>query len=52
MQQWSTDEYNACLEGIRLKFIQNPPLLQVLKVTGTKVIIEASTDKLWGTGIG
>ena len=33
-------------------FVQNPLLLQMLKATGNKVIVEASTDKLWGTGVG
>ena len=51
MQRWSTDGYDICLEGIRSKFVQNPPLLQMLKATGSKLIVEASTDKLWGTGI-
>ena len=51
MQRWSTDGYNICHEGIKAKFVQNPLLLQMLKSTGTKVIVEASPDKLWGTGI-
>ena len=36
---------------VRSKFVQNPPLLQMLKATGDKLFVEASTDKLWGTGI-
>ena len=52
MQKWSTEGYNICQEGIKSKFAQNPLLLQMLKATGQKVIVEASTDKLWGTGIG
>ena len=52
MHKWSTEGYNICHEGIKSKFVQNPLLLQMLKATGDKVIVEASTDKLWGTGIG
>ena len=51
MQKWSTEGYAVCLDGIRCKFMQNPLLLQMLKATGNKIIVEASTDKLWGTGI-
>ena len=52
MQKWSTEGYDICHEGIKSKFMQNPLLLQMLKATGNKVIVEASTDKLWGTGVG
>ena len=52
MQKWSTEGYDICHEGIKSKFIQNPLLLQMLKATGKKVIVEASTDKLWGTRVG
>ena len=52
MQKWLTEGYDICHEGIKSKFVQNPLLLQMLKATGKKVIVEASTDKLWGTGVG
>ena len=52
MQKWSTEGYDICHEGIKSKFVQNPLLIQMLKATGHKLIVEASTDKLWGTGIG
>ena len=51
MHKLSTEGYNICHEGIKSKFVQNPLLLQMLKVTGDKVIVEASTDKLWGTHV-
>ena len=51
MQKWSTEGYDICHEGVKSKFTQNPLLLQMLKATGQKVIVEASTDKLWGTSI-
>ena len=40
-----------CLEGIRAKFVQNLPLLNMLKSTEPKVIVESSLDKLWGIGV-
>ena len=43
MQKWSTEGYDICHEGIKSKFAQNPLLLQMLKATGQKVIVEAST---------
>ena len=52
MQKWSNKGYTICQEGIKCKFVQNPLLLQMLKAAGNKVIIEASLDKLWGTGVG
>ena len=47
----NTNVSNKSHEGIKSKFVQNPLLLQMLKATGKKVIVEASTDKLWGTGV-
>ena len=51
MQKWSTEGYAVCFDGIRCNFMQNPLLMQMLKATDNKIIVEASTDKLWGTGI-
>ena len=50
-QKWRDDGYDICLDGIKEKFLQNPPLLQVLKTTKAKLLVEASMDKQWGTGI-
>ena len=33
------------------KFLQNPPLLAMLKTTSPKILAEAMTDHLWVTGI-
>ena len=51
MKKWSTDGYAVCQEGIKCKFMQNPLLLQMLKSTGNKTIIEASMDKLGELGL-
>ena len=40
-----------CLEGVRAKFHQNPSLMQMLKSTESKLVVEATTDRTWGTGI-
>ena len=49
--KWKNEGYDLCLEGIRAKFVQNPPLLNMLKSTEPKVIVEFSLDRLWGTGV-
>ena len=43
--------YELCEKGIREKFIQNTPLLEMLKNTESLILTEASKDKIWGTGI-
>ena len=49
--QWINKDLEICNRGIREKFIQNTPLLEMLKTTAPKSIAEASYDKLLGTGI-
>ena len=49
--RWQTEGYNECLLGIREKFIQNKPLMDMLKLTQPKLIVESTLDKLWGTSI-
>ena len=51
MKRWSADGYSMSLDGIREKFVQNPSLLCMLKATAPKLLIEASSDRLWGTGV-
>ena len=51
MQQWEENGYDLCIEGIRAKFHQNHNLMMILKSTRTKIIVEATRDHLWGTGI-
>ena len=51
-QWWRTDSYDICLGGITEKFLQNPPkILQMLKATKPKMLVEATLDKQWGTGV-
>ena len=51
VQCWMKEGYELCEKGIREKFIQNTPLLEMLKNTGSLIFAEASKDKTWGTGI-
>ena len=51
VQHWIKEGYEPCKKGIREKFIQNTPLLEMLKNTGSLILAEASKDKTWGTGI-
>ena len=50
-QRWKTEGYGECLLGIRAKFIQNKPLMDMLKLTQPKIIVESTLDKLWKTSI-
>ena len=50
-EKWMNMGYELCFDGIREKFLQNPPLLSMLKTTSPKILAEATTDRLWGTGI-
>ena len=43
--------YDLCFDGVREKFVQNPPLLALLKTTSPKILAEATLDRLTGTGI-
>ena len=47
-EKWQSDGYEG---GVCEKFIQNQPLLQLLKTMSPKILAEATTDRLWGTGI-
>ena len=50
-QNWVDSIKTLCIDGIRAKFEQNPPLLRALLSTGDKTIVESSKDDVWGTGI-
>ena len=50
-EKWRNEGFNLCLDGSRAKFTQNKDLIAMLKTTEPKLLIEASNDKLWGTGI-
>ena len=50
--RWKLDGYHKCEPGIMAKFDQNPLLKSMLLSTKPKLLVEASTDTLWGTGVG
>ena len=50
-EKWTNIGYEICFDGICEKFLQNPPLLSMLKMTTPKILAEATQDRLWGTGI-
>ena len=51
MQQWIPKIKELCEPGILAKFLQNPPLLNLLLSTLDKELVECSYDKVWGNGI-
>ena len=50
-QKWRDCSYDLCVDGLKEKFLQNPPLLQMLKTTSPRLVVEASVDRQWGTGV-
>ena len=50
-EKWQDEGYDLCFDRVREKFVQNPPLLALLKSTAPKILAEATLDRLWGTGI-
>ena len=50
--RWKLDGYEKCVTGIMAKFDQNPLPKSMLLSTKPRLLVEATTDKLWGTGVG
>lgn len=49
---WDRHKYNIVLEGLAMKFKQDPALARYLLGTGNAVLVEASPyDKVWGIGL-
>jgi len=42
--------YDTCRNALLAKFAQNEELKQILISTGTKIIVEAARDEVWGIG--
>lgn len=50
-QVWSRVRFDHMLDGLRMKFNQNPQLAQMLLATGDVQLYEASpVDRIWGIG--
>ena len=50
--RWQNEGFEICFEGIKAKFVQNGNLLKMLKTMTPLTLVEASTDRVWGTGVG
>ena len=52
INRWELVAGDICQPDIRAKFFQNPPAMDTLiSKTGSKTIVECTSDRLWGTGI-
>ena len=52
VDKWDMVAGELCQPGIQSKFLQNPPVMDMLLwKTGHKTIVECTSDRLWGTGI-
>ena len=49
--KWDENAKTLYHKGIAEKFRQNPRLMEALSNTGSKVIVESASNKLWGTGV-
>ena len=50
-QTWEESAKSICYDGIKLKFVQNPWLRNLLLSTNDDILGEATYDKFWGTGV-
>jgi len=47
---WLAERFNIVVQGNVAKFKQNPALGQFFLATGEQPLVEASPDRIWGTG--
>ena len=50
-REWKEIAKDVCKQGIKEKFDQNTNLKLLLLSTNNQTLVEASADKVWGTGI-
>lgn len=49
---WATVRFDTMVQGLRMKFAQNPVYRDRLLATNSAILVEASPyDKLWGIGM-
>ena len=48
---WKNEGYDISFRGVEAKFKQNPMLLSMLCTTKGKILVQATSDHLWGTGV-
>ena len=52
-EKWDSACYDIVRRGNQAKFSQTPELLDYLKSTGNRILVEASPrDRIWGIGMG
>ena len=49
--KWYNEGLTACYPAIKQKYIQNPSAKNHLLSTGSKIIVESTTDSPWGMGL-
>lgn len=50
--EWDTIKETSMRDIMKLKFEQNPHLIDMLIATGDRILQEATTDATWGIGAG
>lgn len=50
-QIWKEKSKDVVFRAVKAKFTQNHLLARMLKSTGSLLLVEASPDKVWGTGV-
>ena len=50
-EEWKGHAKTKCKPGLEAKFKSNETLLNLLKSTGDKMLVDSCRDQLWGTGI-
>ena len=50
-QKWIQNGLELVRPGIRQNFDQNPLSMKTLQAMRPKILVEATTDSMWGTGV-
>ena len=50
-QKWIQNGLELVRPGIKAKFDQNPLLMKTLQATKPKILVEATTNSTWHTGV-
>ena len=49
--KWIQNGLELVRLGMKVKYDQNPLLMKTLQATKPKILVEATTDSTWGTGL-
>ena len=50
-QKWIQNGLELVRPGIKVKFDQNPLFMKTLQATKPQILVEATNDSMWGTGV-